>query len=731
MSSISYPVDATAHTFPHSITLSAAGVSIVFRVEPNRLPDVLHWGTGFGGSAVRVAEQLAASGDPAVMNSSLDAPRRLSIVPHETEGWSGTPGYRWHRAGIPGVGLSLVSVEQSANEVRFTMVDRRLELELEVRYAIDEGGVVSARATVTNQSTKDPAPVDVLDLALLLPLPRRAAEIVDQTGRWSGERRPQRHGLVDGAHVRSIRRGRPGHDSPLVSLAGTPRFGFRHGEVWASHIAWSGNQEYVVERLPEGAGVATSVMGARELLAPGEIRLGPRERYETPEMLFAWSDEGIDGVSARLHARVRRESAYPSSVRPLVLNTWEAVYFDHDLDRLLELATEAAEIGVERFVLDDGWFHGRRNDHAGLGDWSVDRDVWPRGLGTLADRVHALGMEFGLWFEPEMVNLDSDLARAHPEWVLSPHEESIAWRHQHVLDLADPDAAGHVLEQMSALVSEYAIDFIKWDHNRDLHGAVNDSGRPRVHAQTLAAYALMDELRSRHPGLEIESCASGGARIDLGIMAHAQRVWPSDTNDPIERQDIQRWTGVLLPPELVGSHVGPEESHTTHRVTSLSFRLVTALFGHAGIEWDLTRLGLDERTALTAWARLYRELRPLIHSGTTVRADDVDSGAMLHGIVSADRTHAVFAWVRTETSATGHSSRVVIPGLDPRGEYSVRVRDEVGAASRHEVADPAWMSQPPRSWSGEFLGRIGLPLPVLNPAQAMLIELTAKTKFSG
>jgi alpha-galactosidase len=208
-------------------------------------------------------------------------------------------------------------------------------------------------------------------------------------------------------------------------------------------------------------------------------------------------------------------------------------------------------------------------------------------------------------------------------------------------------------------------------------------------------------------------------------------VWPSDTNDPIERQDIQRWTGVLLPPELVGSHVGPEESHTTHRVTSLSFRLVTALFGHAGIEWDLTRLGLDERTALTAWARLYRELRPLIHSGTTVRADDVDSGAMLHGIVSADRTHAVFAWVRTETSATGHSSRVVIPGLDPRGEYSVRVRDEVGAASRHEVADPAWMSQPPRSWSGEFLGRIGLPLPVLNPAQAMLIELTAKTKFSG
>jgi alpha-galactosidase len=698
-------------------------VTIAFRVQPDRVPDVMHWGAGEASAAL--LREIALSADPAIMNSSLDAPRRFSIAPNETEGWSGAPGFRWHRGGDPGRGLRLVTVEQHADRASFTLSDDRLCLDLRLDYTIDERGVIAARAQVTNHAVDDPTPLDVLGLSLLLPVPARADQIVDQTGRWSGERRPQRHDLVDGSHVRSIRRGRPGHDSPLVSLVGTSGFGFRTGEVWATHIAWSGNQEYVVERLPEGAGTATTVMGGQELLAPGEIRLAGGEGYQTPEVLFTWSDAGIDGITSRLHSRVRRGAAYPVSPRPLVLNTWEAVYFDHDLARLRELAGVAAEIGVERFVLDDGWFRGRRDDRAGLGDWSVDESTWPDGLGPIAELVHDLGMEFGLWFEPEMVNLDSDVARAHPDWILEPNGPALDWRHQHVLDLSTPAAFHHVLDAMSSLIARIGIDFIKWDHNRDLHAAVDSAGRPRVHAQTKAAYELMDELRLRHPGLEIESCASGGARIDLGVMEHAQRVWASDTNDPIERQLIQRWTGVLLPPELVGSHVGPDESHTTHRVTALSFRLATALFAHAGIEWDLTTLDAGEREALTAWAGLYRELRPLLHSGTTVRADHVDPGALLHGIVSEDRAHAVFAWVRIETSATAHTARVLIPGLDSTARYSLRVRPEIGPASRHQVADPSWMSLEDPSWSGELLGRNGLPLPVLNPGQALVFELRA------
>jgi alpha-galactosidase len=219
---------------------------------------------------------------------------------------------------------------------------------------------------------------------------------------------------------------------------------------------------------------------------------------------------------------------------------WEAVYFDHDLDRLTELARRAAAVGAERYVLDDGWFGSRREETRGLGDWTVSPEVWPDGLAPLADRVHDLGMQFGLWFEPEMVNPDSDLYRAHPEWVLGAARLPPSWRHQQVLNLAHPDAYAYILERLDALLTEYDIAYLKWDHNRDVVDAP-------VHAQTLAVYRLLDELRARHPGVEIESCSSGGARVDLGILARIDRVWGSDSNDALERQHIQRWTALLLP----------------------------------------------------------------------------------------------------------------------------------------------------------------------------------------
>jgi alpha-galactosidase len=240
-----------------------------------------------------------------------------------------------------------------------------------------------------------------------------------------------------------------------------------------------------------------------------------------------------------------------------VLNTWEAVYFDHDLARLTSLADTAAAIGVERFVLDDGWFRHRRDDSAGLGDWYVDETVWPDGLSPLIKHVRALGMEFGLWFEPEMANPDSDLVRDHPDWVLAAAGR---WptlsRNQLVVDVAHPDAYQYLLERLDKLVSELGIAYLKWDHNRDLIEAVH-AGVAGVHAQTAAVYRLLDELRERHPELEIESCSSGGARVDLGILERTDRVWASDTNDPVERQQIQRWTSALIPLELIGAHAAP------------------------------------------------------------------------------------------------------------------------------------------------------------------------------
>ncbi len=697
--------------------LRNAGVSLVLSPDRFGLPAVAHWGAALADADV---PGLVASAAPAVMFSSFDAPRSFSLVADRSSGWSGTPAVEI------AAGTRILTTWQQqapqhgtdAAQLRFRDAGGRAEVAYTL--ALDAAGVLRITASVTN--TGDDL-VEVRALRSLLPLPARAREILDFSGRWSGERRPQRGQVNDGTWMRQTRRGRPGHDAPYLTMVGTPGFGFRSGELWAAHVAWSGDQEVLVERLSEGAGVHGAVLGGGELLQSGEIRLSPGETYTSPELVLVWSADGIDGVTERLHRSLRARPGHPSSPRPLLLNTWEAVYFDHDLTRLTQLADAAAEVGVERFVLDDGWFRGRRDDRSGLGDWFVDDDLWPDGLLPLSRYVHERGMQFGLWFEPEMVNPDSDLAREHPEWLLGERSE-LTWRHQFVLDLSRPEVAAYLLERLDAVITAAEVDYVKWDHNRDLHAALGADASARVHAQTLAVYALLDELRRRHPSLEIESCASGGARVDLGILQRTDRVWASDTNDPIERQRIQRWTQTLLPPELIGSHLGPAEAHTTHRHASLGFRMTTALFGHAGIEWDLTRSDADELAQVRAFTALYRELRPLLHGGVTVRGDHLDDGALLHGVVSEAGDHAVFAWVRTETGATGNAVRVPLPGLRPELGYRVRVRRELGDASRHQIADPAWLADADAVFTGAVLAE-GLPLPVLNPGQALLLELTA------
>jgi alpha-galactosidase len=405
------------------------------------------------------------------------------------------------------------------------------------------------------------------------------------------------------------------------------------------------------------------------------------------------------------------------------MNTWEAVYFDHDLGRLTALADTAAEVGVERFVLDDGWFRGRRNDHAGLGDWYVDEEIWPQGLHPLADHVTGLGMEFGLWVEPEMVNPDSDLARAHPEWVLSAGDRMPPLsRHQQVLDVAHPDAFAYLLERLDALLEEYPIGYLKWDHNRDLVDAGQSAtGAAGVHAQTLAVYRLMDELRTRHPGVEIESCSSGGGRVDLAVLERTDRVWASDCIDPLERQQIERWTQQLLTPELVGSHVGAPTAHTTGRTHTLDFRAGTAFFGHFGIEWDVTTAGPQERARLAEWVAAHKAHRDLLHTGTVVRADHPDPALWVHGVVSADRSRAVFALVQTATSVHSPQGPVRLPGLDPASTYHL-----APLAPGDRIEGPA---QSPLPWwesgvdlPGSVIAEVGVQAPVLYPERLVLVE---------
>ena len=440
--------------------------------------------------------------------------------------------------------------------------------------------------------------------------------------------------------------------------------------------------------------------------------------------MAVWSGSGLDGLSARLHdwIRSRRASERPwRRPRPVVLNTWEAVYFNQSLERLRGLVSVAAEVGVERFVLDDGWFTGRTDDRRALGDWAVDPQRWPQGLHPLIAAVHEHGMDFGLWVEPEMVSPDSALARAHPEWILGL-PTAPTWRHQRVLDLTVPAAYTYIMDSLSALLREYPIAYLKWDHNRDL---LQDA---TAHRQTHAVYRLLSDLRQRFPHVEVESCASGGARVDLGLLDLVDRVWTSDTNDPLERQQIQRWTGILLPPEYLGCHVGAPTAHVTGRTSDLSFRLATALFGSAGIEWDLTTATAVERRAVAEWVRCYKELRPLLHAATVVRSDADDAGSgdrIVHGVVAPDRESAVFALVTLRASGTALPAPMRLPGLDPDRHYTVRPLTIGAPPATRQEAPPAWLQAGAVTLPGRVLAEVGLAPPLLLPEQAAIFMADA------
>jgi alpha-galactosidase len=697
------------------VHLRAAGVSVLLDTSLSDVPVLRHWGADLGDALPHPSAWVRP-----VAHSAPDEPRPATLL----GGGLATPALRGSRDGrdwAPRWSAPDVERPDAATAV-VRLRDPSAQLTLTTTLALDVHGVLTHRSVLRNDGAE---PYRLERLGAVLPVPHRATELLDLTGRWARERHPQRHAFTaQGTWQRSSRSGRTGHDATLLLVAGTAGFGNRNGEVWAVHLAWSGNHVTYAERRPDGL----AVLGVAELLEPGEVVLGPGEEYETPVTHAAYAGEGLDGLSARLHGSIRARPHHPASPRPVVLNTWEAVYFDHRLDRLTALADVAAGVGVERFVLDDGWFRGRRDDGAGLGDWEVDPAVWPDGLDPLVENVRGLGMQFGLWVEPEMVNLDSELYRAHPDWVLRPQDDLGAlpaeWRRQQVLDLSVPQAWQHVHDALDALLREHDIGYLKWDHNRDLVEAGHE-GRPAAHRQTLAVYRLLDALRDAHPGVEIESCASGGARVDLGILDRSDRVWASDSNDALERATIQRWTQLLLPPELVGSHVGPTTSHTTGRTHALSFRGAVALFGHFGIEWDIASLDEEELAALTRLVSTYRRHRGLLHTGTVVHGDHPDPAAVVHGVVASDRAEALMAYLSVATSATEVPVPVRLPGLDPDRTYAVSSVDTGGAPLAVQRRPPAWSTVDGFQVRGRFLGEVGLQLPALAPEQALVLHLRA------
>jgi alpha-galactosidase len=501
------------------------------------------------------------------------------------------------------------------------------------------------------------------------------------------------------------------------------------GLVYGAHLAWSGNHQQTLEWLHDGS----RQWQWGEWLAPGELALAAGDTVTTPELVASLSSQGFNGLAANFHAELRRRVPWPGgrmAPRPVHLNTWEALYFQHNLPELLSLADAAAELGVERFVLDDGWFQGRDHDRAALGDWWADPRKYPQGLAPLAAHVVSRGMQFGLWFEPEMVSPDSALHRAHPDWALQVKgRPMLTARHQLVLDIARPEVADDLFEKMHALLASLPVAYIKWDHNRDLTSAGGADGRPAWRAQVGAAYALMDRLRAAHPALEIESCSGGGGRIDFAVLQHSHRVWTSDCIDALSRIGIQRGFLQFFPPEIMGAHIGTAPAHSTGRSQAMALRGAVALPGHLGVELDPRTLDAHARRQLAGWIALYKQWRGHVHASRTWLGDAGDHIAwQVHG--QPGGRHWLLLAYRTAPSSLRYQGSARLTMLEPQRAYRLRLvlPDGLGAGDCLDGSAPwfdALCSPDGVVAQGDWLRQAGLPLPRSKAETPFIVHLEA------
>ena len=706
------------------VRFDAADATLILACAKGAPVSILYWGGALHADTdcAELEGLFARQGMHGVADVSLP----LSLAMEPGLGHPMFQGFAAHRAGKDwGSRFEVGKVELREGGAKIICRDESTRLGLEYEIDFDaRTGVLRIRSTLTNYGA---TPLDVSDMmTACLPVPDGMTDIIGFTGRWTQEFTQERVARNAATYLRENRSGRTSHFSyPAILLAATDT-NESTGDVYGFHLAFSGNHCIRVDSLTDGRGLVS--IGA--LLLPGEVRLAPGETYASPEIVAAYSGQGLSKLSRKFHDHVRTKLLSPemrAKPRPVHYNTWEAVYFDHDVEKLKELATRAADIGVERFVLDDGWFGGRRHDRAGLGDWTVSRDVYPDGLGPLVDHVTGLGMEFGLWFEPEMVNPDSDLYRAHPDWVLGLEGvEQIPFRSQLALDISRPEVADYLFHAIDAILRDHDISYIKWDMNRDLSHPGDSSGVPRAFAQVGALYALLDRVRHAHPYVEIESCSSGGARADMGVLAHSDRVWTSDSNDALDRQVIQRGASFFLPLEVLGCHVGPAKCHVTGRRLSMEMRAATALMGHMGLELNL----LTERTAdldvLKNAIDLHKKHRALLHNGDVFRLDSAPQ-LIASGVIARDKSEAIYSVAYVASDAKVLPGRFQFTGLDPQRSYRLQLIwpsdwQAIKGPSAIETLD---LNGEGAIFSGAALVHGGLQLPHAFPETCLLFYVAA------
>ncbi|MEY4884350.1 MAG: hypothetical protein RIS34_2204 [Pseudomonadota bacterium] len=707
------------------ITLHSQHSTIVLEYHADEAPLWRYWGprlpdAGTPSQALRGSRPL-----PSFM---LDFDQPLTLVPTFGVGWFGQSALLTHRAGLDfAQAITRCEVEwtQPARAVVLHLFDAVAQLRLDVTLSLDDvSDVLSMQTRITNLA--DTA-LDVQWLAAgTLPLPGHADTVRSYAGQHNHEFMLQTNALNRSLWRRENRRGRTSHDCFPGAVVTTPGSTDDCGLVFGAHLAWSGNHQQSIEWLHDGQ----YQWQLGEWLAPGEGLLQSGQSLQTPEIIATCSLRGLNGLAANFHRALRARMAWPEGnmrPRPVHLNTWEAFYFDLGPEDIMGLATAAAEIGIERFVLDDGWFHGRHHDRAGLGDWWTDTVKFPDGLTPLARHVNNLGMEFGLWVEPEMVNPDSELYRAHPDWALQiAGRTMITARNQLVLNIAQPEASEYLFDKIDALLHSLPIRYLKWDHNRDLTNAAlaGGVGGAGYRAQVLAVYALLARLRAAHPAVEIESCSGGGGRIDFAILQHTHRVWGSDCIDALSRIEIQRGFGQFFPPEILGSHIGTAPAHTTGRSQALAFRAAVAMTGHLGVELDVRHLDHATRQQLSEWIGRYKAWRDQIHHGRVWRGTG-DDGLVwqAHG---NETTHDLLLFVfRCQPTTHRYTPPLRLPMLDATSRYHVEqlVSIEGDGAVQSPAPFFADLQNGGVAFDGAWLVHAGLPMPRATAETCFIVRL--------
>ncbi len=576
-----------------------------------------------------------------------------------------------------------------------TLSDPVRGVSVELFYTVfDDVPAIARSARITNTGEGKLKIVRAYSAAL--DLPDNGYDLITLYGAWTRERMPERtpvrHGVtsVDAKRVSSSAAQNP--FAALVEKNATETAGRAYGMALVYSSSWKisceGAQNGTVRLLGGINDFAFS-----KTLAPGET-------FDTPEAVFAFSSDGIGGLSRAFHDLVREHIAPPAfakTPRPIVVNNWEATYFDFDYGRLFSIIDAAEGTGIDTFVLDDGWFGARNDDSAGLGDWTVNLNKLPEGLTPIIERCHARGLKFGLWFEPEMVNPNSDLYRAHPDWAIScPGYEPLLSRRQLVLDITRPEVRDHIVSAVNRVLKENAIDYVKWDSNRNVTELFSDAADENdrecfAHEYALGLYDLFRRIIFANPGVFFEGCSGGGARFDLGMLAYFPQIWTSDDTDAGMRCLIQYGTSYAYPPSTGSCHVSVCPNHQNGRTTPFATRCAVAHLGPTGYELDLSKLPPEERAQIREQNERYRRDEDLVLSGDLYRVADPFAGnAFGFLLVAKDKTKAAFTLVKLLNETNSERPVVPLPGLDPAAAYRV---EETGAV-----------------FHGDTLAAVGLPL---------------------